>query len=332
MQAITIDRFGGPEVLKIQEVPVPDTGPNDVLIRVEIAGVGEWDPFEREGGYAEMLGMEPSFPYILGSEGAGVVVAVGEAVEGFEEGDQVYAAGFLNPGGGFYAAYAAVDAEFVSHIPETLTMEEAGVVAGVGLTALRGLDDVLALKSGENVMIFGAGGGVGHVAVQLAKRMGARVFAVASGDDGVALARCLGADSAVNGRDERTVAAFREVTPGNLDAALVTAGGKVTDQFLSALREGSRVAYPNGVHPEPGVKPGIRLMGYNGEPDADIISRLNRLIGPGPFEVHVARTFSLAEAADAHRFLEGHYLGKLALRIQQAPDSAGGSGASQSAS
>ena len=97
MQAVALDQFGGPEALKLQTLPVPEVGPDEVLVRVESAGVGVWDPFEREGGYAEMLGIEPQFPYVLGSEGAGVVAAVGESVSRFKKGDRVYAAGFLNP-------------------------------------------------------------------------------------------------------------------------------------------------------------------------------------------------------------------------------------------
>jgi NADPH:quinone reductase-like Zn-dependent oxidoreductase len=315
MQAVAIDRFGGPEVLKVQAIPVPEMEPGEILIRVEIAGVGEWDPFEREGGYAEMLGIEPAFPYVLGSEGAGTVVAVGEQVDRFKEGDRVYAAGFLNPKGGFYAEYAVVDAGLAYHIPGHVPTEQAGVMSGVGLTALRGLEDTLALKPGESVMIFGASGGIGHVAVQLAKRMGARVLAVASGDDGVALVERLGADAAVNGRDGDVLAAARKLAPEGLDAALLTAGGEAADQSLSALREGGRVAWPNGVQPEPQPRPGLRLSSYNGDPDAEILKRLSRLIESGPFEAHVARTFPLAQAAEAHHALDHHYLGKLALRV-----------------
>lgn len=267
MRAAVIDQFGGPENLRIATVPVPDLGPGEVLIRVEIAGVGEWDPFEREGGYAEMQGSEPSFPYVLGSEGAGVVAAVGERAGRFQEGDRVYAAGFLNPKGGFYAEHAAVDAGLVSPIPDHLTTEQAGVMSGVGLTALRGLDDVLALERGEAVMIFGAGGGVGHMAVQLASRLGARVFAVASGDDGVALARRLGADAAVNGRAGGVLAAARAFAPDGFDAALLTAGGEAAEQALTALREGGRAAYPKGIQPLPQPPSGVRLDGYNGDPD-----------------------------------------------------------------
>ncbi|WP_437735096.1 quinone oxidoreductase family protein [Sorangium sp. So ce1335] len=315
MQAIALDRFGGPEALALRTLPVPALGPGDVLLRVEVAGVGEWDPFEREGGYARMLGREPRFPYVLGSEGAGRVAAVGEQVGRFREGDRVYALGFLNPSGGFYAEYVAVSADLVASIPGALTVEQAGVMGGVGITALRGLDDTLALKPGESVMIFGASGGVGHMAVQLARRMGARVLAVASGADGVALVERLGADAAVDGRKDDVLAAARAFAPGGLDAVLLTAGGEAAERALGAVRDGGRVAHPGGVQPEPEGRPAVVCRSYNGEPDAEIIARLNRLIERGPFDVHIARTFPLAEAAEAHRALGGHYLGKLALRV-----------------
>jgi NADPH:quinone reductase-like Zn-dependent oxidoreductase len=315
MQAVCIDRFGGPETLSLRTMPAPEAGPDEVLIRIESAGVGEWDPFEREGGYAQMLGIEPCFPYILGSEGAGTVVAVGERVRRFTVGDRVYALGFLNPKGGFYAEYAAVDAATVSFIPDKLTVEQAGVMGGVGITALRGLDDVLGLRPDESLMVFGASGGVGHMAVQLAKRMGARVFAVASGEDGVALVKRLGADAVVDGRRDDVPAAARVFAPDGLDASLLTAGGEMAEKALHAVRAGGRVAYPNGVRPEPQGREGAQFHSYNGEPDSDIIRRLNRLIGSDPFEVHIARTFPLARAAEAHLALGSHYLGKLALGV-----------------
>lgn len=315
MRAIAIDRFGGVEEMKQRTLPVPRVGPDDVLIRLEYAGVGEWDPFEREGGYAEMTGETPAFPYILGSEGAGTVAAAGERVRGFAPGDRVYGVGFLIPKAGFYAEYVAVPAEFVARIPGTLTAEEAAGLGGIGITAVRGLDDVLRVRPGESVLVFGAGGGVGHAAVQLARRMGARVLAVASGADGVALARRLGADAAVDGRADDVPAAVRAFAPEGLDAALLLAGGGVADAALRALRAGGRVAYPNGVEPEPRVPDGVPLHAFNGEPDGEVMERLGRLVDAGPFQVHVARTFPLEQAADAHRALDEHYLGKLALRV-----------------
>ncbi|MCG8349618.1 MAG: NADP-dependent oxidoreductase [Chloroflexales bacterium] len=315
MRAIAINRFGEPETLALQTLTTPEIGPNDVLIHVEIAGVGEWDSFEREGGYAQMLEMNPVFPYVLGSEGAGSVAAVGDQVSRFKPGDQVYALGFLNPKGGFYAEYTAVDASLVSHLLGTLPLDQAGVMGGVGITALRGLDDTLSLQQGETLLIVGAGGGVGHMAVQFAKRMGARVLAVASGEDGVALVERLGADAVIDGRKDDVPAAARAFAPDGFDAALLTAGGDVAQQALSAVRAGGRAAYPNGVQPEPQARPSVRLSGYNGDPDPDIIERLNRIIAPGSFTVHIARTFPLSQAVAAHHALNDHYLGKLALQV-----------------
>ncbi len=314
MQAVALDRFGGLETLTVRRLPVPQVGPDDVLIRVESAGVAAWDPFEREGGFAELFGIEPNFPYVLGTDGAGTVAAVGEQVTRFKKGDRVYAAALANPKGGFYAEYAAVKADNASHVPDKLTTEQAGVMPSDAMTALRGLDDILGLKQGETLMIFGASGGIGHMAVQLAKRMGARVLAVASGDDGVTLAQRLGADVVVEGHTGDVAAAARELAPGGLDAALVTAGGEAADRALAAVRDGGRVAYPNGVMPEPKARPGVRVSSYDVIVDRGVIEKLNRLIEAAPFDVHIARTFPLDQAADAQRALDAHYLGKLALR------------------
>lgn len=315
MRAVALDRFGGPETLKVQTLPTPEPGPDEILIHVEAAGVGAWDPYEREGGFAEMLGRAPKFPYVLGTDGAGTVVAVGENVNEFKEGDRVYAAELGNPKGGFYAEYAVVKADNAATIPDDLTMEQAAVLASDGLTALVGLDEVLDLQPDESVMIFGASGGIGHLAVQLAKRMGARVFAVASGDDGVKLVEQLGADAVVNGRSENVLQVAHEFAPDGIDAALVTAGGEATDRALTAIREGGRVAYPNGVMPIPNAPDGVSVEAYDGEGGRERFDKLNRLIEAGPFEVRVYRTFPLEQAAEAQAALEEHHLGKIALKI-----------------
>ena len=314
MQAVAIDRFGGIDRIRLQPLPVPDIGPDEVLIRVEVAGVGVWDAFEREGGFAQMFGTEPKFPYVLGSDGAGIIAAVGEQVERFKEGDRVYALALVNAKGGFYAEYVALKADNVWPVPKELPIEQAGAMPSDALTALQGLDDVLGLRQGESLMIFGASGGVGHLAVQLAKRMGARVLAIASGDDGVAFVRRLGADSVLDGHKGNVVAAAREFAPDGIDIALLTAGGEVADQALATVRDGGRVAHPNGVMPLPKARPQLRLQTYNVIPNTQLFKKLNQLIQSGPFEVNVGRIFSLEQAAEAHRALDQHYLGKLALR------------------
>src|SRR5258708_15550171 len=130
------------------------------------------------------------------------------------------------------------------------------------MTAVRGLDDTLALKAGESVMIFGASGGIGHLDVQFAKRMGARVFAVGWGSDGVALVNRLGADAVVDGHRDDTAAAACQFAPDGLEAALITAGGPAADKALTAMRAGGRVAYPNGVEPSPQAPVGIAARAY----------------------------------------------------------------------
>jgi NADPH:quinone reductase-like Zn-dependent oxidoreductase len=315
MRAVALDRFGGPETLKVQTVPIPEVDADEILIHVESAGVGAWDPFEREGGFVEVLGITPKFPYVLGTDGAGTVAAVGKQVKEFKEGDRVYAAALGNPKGGFYAEYAVVKAENAALIPGELKMDQAAVLPSDGLTALRGLEDVLQLQADESVMIFGASGGIGHLAVQLAKRLGARVFAVASGEDGVNFVKRLGAEAAVDGRSEKVLDVAREFAPDGIDAALVTAGGEATDRALSAIRADGRVAYPNGVMPEPKPPARVSIDAYDGEGGREAIDRLNELIEAGPFEVHVHQTFPLDQAAAAQAALEEHHLGKIALRV-----------------
>jgi len=313
MRAVAIDEFGGIEKMKPRELPVPEVAADEVLVRVDSAGVGVWDPFEREGGFAKELGMQPSFPYVLGSDGAGTVEEVGDDVHNLKPGDRVYGVNFMSPKGGFYAEYTAIKAKNVAKIPPALSTRDAGVLAVDGVIALDGLDKALRLKAGESILILGASGGVGHLAVQLAKRMKARVLAVASGPDGVEFVKRLGADKVIDGHREDILKAAHEFAPKGLDAALLTAGGKAAEQAIAALREGGRAAYPNGVENVPQAPDGVKVMSYNVEPDPKTFAKLNELIDGGPFEVHIARTFKLEEAADAQRALKSHYLGKLAL-------------------
>lgn len=313
MKAAIIQKFGGVEELSLREVPIPEIDDNEVLVRIRFAGIAPWDVFEREGGYAEMLGLETVFPHILGSEGAGTVAAVGKKAGRFKTGDRVYATGFLNPKGGFYAEYAAINADFVSFIPKTHTEEQAAVFSGVGLTALRGLTDVLKLQKGESVAIVGASGGIGHIAVQIARNIGARVFAVASGEDGRMFVRQLGIEHVVNGREGDVISAARASGFESFDAALLTAGGEINGAILAHLTPRGRAAYPFGIYPEPAPRDNNAIEGYNGDPDTDILERLNAMADA--LTPRVDTIYPLHRIAEAHNHLQRHYCGKLALRI-----------------
>jgi NADPH2:quinone reductase len=257
--------------------------------------------------------MQANFPYVLGSDGAGTVEKVGDKVHDLKRGDRVYGISFMSPKGGFYAEYTVVKADNAAMIPQALSTRDAGVLAVDGGTALIGLDKTLQLKAGESILILGASGGIGHLAVQLAKRMKARVLAVASGQDGVEFVKRLGADKVIDGHREDILKAAHEFAPKGLDAALLTAGGKAGEQAIAALREGGRAAYPNGVEVAPQARDGVKVTSYNWEPDPRTFTKLNELIDGGPFEVHIARTFKLEDAAEAQQALNSHYLGKLAL-------------------
>lgn len=315
MRAVVIDRFGGPEQLHERQVPVPAPGRGEVLIRLESAGVGSWDPFEREGGYAEMQGTSPSFPYVLGSEGAGTIAAVGEGVTSRAVGEGVFAASFLNSTGGFYAEYVCVDADLVAPIPAGMSTSQAAVMGGVGMTALRGLQDALDVRSGETLLVHGASGAMGHLAVQLGKRLGARVLAVASSGDGVGLAARAGADLAIDGRAEQLADGARRFSADGLDAALLTAGGPEAHAAVATVRPGGRAAYPTGVQPEPASTAGAEPQAFNGEPDAELLERFMALIGDRPLDVHIAREFRFDQIPAAHHALREHHLGKLAIAI-----------------
>jgi NADPH2:quinone reductase len=308
MKAVAIDHFGGPEVLRVQSLPVPKPKTGEVLVQLEAAGIGVWDPYVRNGEF--QIG-PPRFPLVIGNDGAGTVAAVGDGVERFKVGDRVYG---YRMEGGFYAEYVALSQDHAAHVPPGLKTDEAGALGADGITAFLGLDDQLQLRSGQSLMVFGASGGIGHIAVQLGKRMGAKVLAVASGPDGVELVRRLGADSAVDGR--RGDVAIGAFAPDGIDAALVAVGGNGVDEALRAIKKSGRVAYPNGVEPEPKAPSGVKLLAYDGEPSKDAFERLNRLIGDGAFHVELGRVYRLEDAATAHREIEQHHLGKLAFRMR----------------
>jgi NADPH:quinone reductase-like Zn-dependent oxidoreductase len=239
MRAAAIERFGGPEVLELRTLPVPEIDAGEVLIATHTAGVGSWDAEMRAGWWPEG---RPRFPLVLGS----------------------------------------------------------------------------GLRKGEAAMVHGASGGVGTLALQFAKLRGARVLATASGRDGVALARRLGADLAVDGKQEDIEAAARRFAPAGVDAVLATVGGKSLEQCIRALRRGGRLAYPNGVEPAPRKRAGVKIVVYDAEPGVREFQRLGKAVEAAKPRIVIAASYPLAQARRAHERIEkGHVLGKIVLRIRQ---------------
>ncbi|HEV7521967.1 MAG TPA: NADP-dependent oxidoreductase [Candidatus Angelobacter sp.] len=313
MRAAAIDRFGGPEVLKIHTLPVPPIDRGEVLIALHTSGVGGWDADMRAGWWP--FG-RPRFPIVLGTDGSGTVAALGAGVRRFRVGEKVYAYKWEIGKGGFYAEYVAVPAEDVAPIPKPLDLRHAGAIPVTGLTAVQGIDDALHLKKGQSIIIHGASGGVGTMAVQFAKLRGARVLATASGRDGAALVRRLGADMAIDGQSGEIVEAAAQFAPGGVDCILAFTGNKLAE-CLKALRRGGLLAYPNGIEPAPRKRKGLKMIAYDGVAGVRQFERLNKAVEAARLKVPIADIYPLAEAARAHqRLAAGHVLGKVVLRIR----------------
>jgi NADPH:quinone reductase-like Zn-dependent oxidoreductase len=307
MRAVTIDHRGR---VAIRDVPEPPLGRREVRIAVATSGVGTWD-----------AGMRPEGPerfVVPGTDGAGVVREKGPAVRRFRVGDRVYSYSYQNPKGGFHAETVAVVEKKVSPLPRGLDLRRAGAIATTGLTALQGVDDALKVRRGERIIVHGGSGGVGTLAVQFAKWRGARVLATASGRDGRALVRRLGADVAVDGKRGNLTAAARRFAPDGVDAVLAFVGGKSLAACLDALKpRGGRLAYPNGVEPVPRKRKGVKVVVYDGVSGVREFQRLNRAVEGSKLRVPIAKGYALPQASAAYeRVAKGHVPGKVVLKIR----------------
>lgn len=316
MRAAALDRFGGPDVLTIHEVPVPSVEGDEVLIKVHTAGVGSWDADMRAGWWPD--GAHPPFPIVLGTDGSGIVVQMGPRSRRFNLGDKVYAYSFANKKGGFYAEYVSVPAFAASPIPAVLDMSHAGAAACIGLTALQGIDDALHVKPDERVVIHGASGGVGHLAVQFAKLREARVLGTARGADALAFVRRLGADAVADPDAEDLLDAARRFAPDGVDAVLALVGGGSLMRILHGMPKGGRLAFPNGVERVPGKWRGIDIVSYDAKAGVKEFKHLDLAVQLAKLKVNIAKSYPLAQASKAHeRLAEGHVLGKVTLRADR---------------
>ena len=311
-RAVVATAFGGPEVLAVIETPIRPPGPGEVLISVRAAGT---NPIDYKV-YSGAMGQDPArLPMRLGSEAAGVVTEVGDGAEGpggrVTVGDEVIAYRIA----GAYAADVTVPATSVIPKPSTLSFEEASGLMLTGVTAAHALA-VTRVSAGDTVLIHGASGGVGLMAIQLAADAGARVIGTA-GESGRPLVRDFGAEPVAYGAglEERV----RALAPGGVDAAVDCAGGdEALDTSLALVADRGRIV--TIVASRPAFNSGIKVIG--GAPGADpgteirTAARLElaRLASDGKLRVVVAAAYPLAEAAAAHRALAtGHTHGKIVL-------------------
>jgi NADPH:quinone reductase-like Zn-dependent oxidoreductase len=311
MKAAVMREHGGPEVLELQEVQHPDPYATEVLVRVAAAGINPVDWKVRQQPWLpEMMG-EP--PMILGWDVAGTVEEVGRGVTRFAPGDRVFGMPWFPRLAGAYAEYVTAPSRHFARTPEALTDEQAGGLPLAGLTAWQSLVDTARVTEGDRVLVHAAGGGVGHLAVQVAKARGAHVIGTARGEKHNFL-RELGVDEAIDYTEED----FEEAV-SDVDVVLDLVGGSDHGiQSLQTLREdGLLIAVPGGVSDEVAAaakEQSKRATGILVEPDHAALESLAALAERGQLEVAIEKSFPLAEAAAAHKHLEqGRAQGKIVL-------------------
>ncbi|MEU9093249.1 NADP-dependent oxidoreductase [Streptomyces sp. NPDC048428] len=316
MWAARVHAFGGPEQMVYEEVPRPEAGPGEVLVRVHAAGVNPPDWYARRGFENIPEAMRPvrSLPFTPGSDISGVVAEVGSGVTEWQAGDEVF--GLVNFPGRHagYAEYATSPAAHLARRPGTLGHVEAAAVPMAALTAYQFLVEHLRLGPGGTVLVNGAAGGVGHFAVQLARTRGAgRVIGVASGRH-EAFVKDLGADRFV----DYTQTAAEDVLHEEVDVLVDTVGGPNGHRFLPVLRRGGRIApvFLGEYHPERAAALGISVGGWQVHSSGEQLGVLGGLLDAGRLRVAIDSVFPLSEAAQAHaRAEQGHIQGKLVLQV-----------------
>ena len=303
MRAIRVPEFGGPDVLRMEDVGQPEPGPEEILVRVMAAGVGPWDIAIREGRFGGAL------PYIPGGEFAGVVEGSSGEFADFDDGTPVYGYPALN---GCYAQYVTCPVEQLAPIPSGLSMADAGTVPINAMTAEQGLTDELDVGAGDTVLITAAAGGLGHLAVQIARALGANVIATASPDNHQFLHH-LGAEIVIDHTQADWPEQVRKVTDGGaakvLAVAIPTLAGAA-----QAARDGAVIATAvGGDYPDADR---VTWRHYNGEMSGTRLIRLAPWFDDGSLSVEVSGRYSWHDAAEAHRQVaRGHTRGKIGLVV-----------------
>jgi NADPH2:quinone reductase len=320
MKAIRIHNTGGPEVLTYEDVELPQPGPGEARVKLAASGVNFIDTYQRKGLYPLKL------PFILGQEGGGVVDAVGEGVTEVKPGDKVVYTSIPKS----YAEQVIAPAARLIPSPEGVSLEEATAAMLQGLTAHYLATSTYPLQPGDIALVHAAGGGVGQLLTQVAKKRGARVIGTVSNEEKAELARASGADEIIYYTKEDFAAAVKRLTDGKGVHVVYDSVGRDTfEKSLDSLRpRGYLVLYGQSSGPVSPVDPQIlnakgslfltrpTLVHYIATRE-ELLQRTGELLGwikEGSVRVRVDKTFPLADAAEAHRYLEGrHTKGKVLL-------------------
>lgn len=302
MRAVVIEEYGGPEVLRIAEVPEPVAGPGQLRVRVRVAGVNPVDVKQRSGFFA---GIAPAaFPLRMGNEYAGVVDGVGDGVGEFAIGDEVFGSATAQS----YAQWVVVDAADAVARPASLSWEAAGGLPAVGQTAYTALEQIGGVGPGDTLLVHAAAGGVGTVAVQIARLRGATVIGTASERNHDYL-RSLGAVPVTYGPG--LADRVRELAPGGVDAALDAVGGDATEVSLALVADRSRIG--TTIDTAAAEKYGFRRVGGRTTAGLRQLAEWSRT---GGLVLPSVTAYPLDQVAEAHRHVAaGHTRGKVVLLV-----------------
>ncbi len=330
MKAAYIEETGGPEKIVFGQLPDPSPAAGEVLVQVGAASVNPIDTYVRGGMVAAKLPM----PFVVGSDLAGTVEAVGEGVTRFQTGDRVWGA---NQGGrgrqGTSAELACVGEEWLHLTQECVSDEDAAAVALVGITAHIGMVLRAKAQEGETVFVNGGAGGVGSMVVQMAKALGARVIATAGSDERVAKAKAFGADEGVNYKTEDVATQVQELAPDGVDVLWETRRETDLDWAIGLLAKRGRMVVMAGRDARPMlpvgpfyvkdcVLHGFAMFNYSTKEQRQCGEDINRWLAEGKLKANVDRVLPLSEAAEAHRLQEEntiHLAGTLAGKIVLKP-------------
>jgi NADPH:quinone reductase-like Zn-dependent oxidoreductase len=312
MDVMQIQSFGGPEVLRLQKIPVPQPGTREILVKVRAASVNPVDYKIRLGKYPVVK--EGQLPYVLGRDFAGEVELLGEGVSAFDEGELVYALTDIDHG--CFAQYVLVKQEALAPKPERLNFVAAAAVPLAGLTAWQGIFDQGGLQPGQTVLIHGGSGGVGHFAIQFAKAKGATVLTTVSSEH-VDFAKALGADEVIDHKKQR----FEELAR-DMDVVFDLIGGETEDRSWGVLKKGgilvSTLMQPSQ---EKAAEYGVRGVRFTAQGNGAELREIAALIDAGKVKPTVLKTFPLKEASAALGLVQqGHTQGKVVLTVDQKVD------------
>jgi len=321
MKAIRVTAFGGPEVLRLEEVPTPQPGRGEVLVRIHATGVNPVETYIRAGTYARL----PALPYTPGNDAAGVVEEVGADASEFKTGDRVYTSGSVT---GTYAEFALCKKEQVHPLPANVSFAQGAAMGTPYATAYRGLLQRAVAQPGETVLVHGASGGVGTAAVQLARARGLRVFGTAGSEDGIKLVREQGAHEVFDHHAPDHVEQIMKATGGHgVDVIVEMLANVNLGKDLTILAKGGRVVIigsrgPTEINPRDTMQrdADVRGMILPNTPPAQMASIHAALVAGlenGTLCPMIGKEFPLAEAAQAHQaVMQPGALAKIVLRTQ----------------